>query len=212
MELKISSNEKSKYSVTGAVKELLRNRRSKMLLRTKLNYTEESDSLEITSEEPIERVAALLGLAAKYIDAEVIYDAQINTDIKLFRERELQFEEFSSKAKDIKANNCIEADFDMFTNLLTEYMTNRRLYPLQLLSAYHLAFSQSGCNFSVPGAGKTSIVYGAYTYLKNIDSGNPKKVDKIIIIGPLSSFGPWELEFEECLKIKNNTSMAIHPN
>ncbi|RXG19121.1 SNF2 family DNA or RNA helicase [Leeuwenhoekiella aestuarii] len=204
MQLNISINNESKYSVTGAIKELLNNRRSKMLLRTKLSYEIEDKTLIINSDDPIERVAELLSLAAKYINAEVNYDTQINSDIKLFREKELQFEEFTSKAKDIKANNCITEDFDNFTNVLIQNMTERRLYPLQLLSAYHLAFSQSGCNFSVPGAGKTSIVYGAYTYLKNLPTDNPKKIDKIIIIGPLSSFGPWELEFEECFGRKVN--------
>lgn len=52
--------------------------------------------------------------------------------------------------------------------------------------------------FSVPGAGKTSIVYGAYTYLKNRPQDDLKQVDRLLIIGPLSSFGPWENEYEEC--------------
>jgi len=205
MQLKISTNQNSKYTVTGSVQELMRNRRSKMLLRTKLSFEEDSNTLLIESDDSIERVAALLGLAAKYIGAEVTYDTQVSADIQQFRERELQFEEFSGKAKEIKANNCVRKDFNEFTNVLFEHMLNRRLYPLQLLSAYHLAFSQSGCNFSVPGAGKTSIVYGAYTYLKNIAASNPKKIDKIIIIGPLSSFGPWELEYQECFGHKPNS-------
>ena len=44
----------------------------------------------------------------------------------------------------------------------------RKLYPLQMLSAFHMAFSQHSCNFAVPGSGKTSIVYGAYAYLKSL--------------------------------------------
>lgn len=198
MQLRISSNEKSKYFVIGAIPELLHNRRSNMLLRSKLTFTEELDTLIINSNEPIERVAYLLGLAAKYIGAEVVYDTQITSDIQHFRERELHFEESSLKAKEIKSNNCVKEDFENFANILIERMPKRRLYPLQLLSAYHLAFSQCGCNFSVPGAGKTSVVYGAYTYLKSLSSQSPKKIDKIIIIGPLSSFGPWELEYQEC--------------
>jgi len=198
MILKISSTERTKYAVTGAVSELLLNRRSRMLLRTKLEFVEESGTLLIDSEESIERVAQLLGLAAKFIGAEVVYDDSVSLDIQQFKDRELQFEEFSSKAKEIKANNCNISDFKHFSQVLADELTSRRLYPLQLLSAYHLAFSQNGCNFSVPGAGKTSIVYGAYTFLKNLDSNHPKNVDKILIIGPLSAFGPWELEFEEC--------------
>ena len=61
-----------------------------------------------------------------------------------------------------------------------------------------MAFSQNACNFSVPGAGKTSIVYGAYAYLHNLPEDDPKHIDRLLIVGPLSSFGPWEAEYEEC--------------
>ena len=77
-------------------------------------------------------------------------------------------------------------------------MRNRTLYELQMLAAYHLAFSQNACNFSVPGAGKTSVVYGAYAYLHNLNEDDPKKVDRILIISPLNAFAPWEMEYEEC--------------
>lgn len=75
-------------------------------------------------------------------------------------------------------------------------------YPLQMLSAYHLAFSQNACNFSVPGAGKTSIVYGAYAYLKKLPADSLKKVDRLLIISPLNAFGPWELEYAECFGVE----------
>lgn len=109
---------------------------------------------------------------------------------------------FSKQAKEIRNNNCSVDDFAEFTKSLAQNMKKRTLYSLQLLSAYHLAFSQNACNFSVPGAGKTSIVYGAYTYLKNLSEDNPKHVNRILIIGPLSSFGPWENEYEECFGVK----------
>jgi predicted LPLAT superfamily acyltransferase len=50
-----------------------------------------------------------------------------------------------------------------------------------------MAFSQKSCNFSVPGAGKTTIVYAAYTYLRSVNDID-KKVDKLVVIGPKSSF------------------------
>lgn len=43
-----------------------------------------------------------------------------------------------------------------------------------------------------------NTVYGAYAYLHSLPEENPKHVDRLLIVGPLSSFGPWELEFEEC--------------
>ena len=68
-QLILSSSLESKYVLTGAVNLLLSNKRARSLLKVKLKITEEDDRIIIDSEEPIERVAHLLGLAAKYINA-----------------------------------------------------------------------------------------------------------------------------------------------
>ncbi len=114
------------------------------------------------------------------------------------------FEEFSLKAKNIRNNIHAGNDFKNFTSTVSKKLT-RELYPLQLLSSYHLAFAQNACNFSVPGAGKTSIVYGAYSYLKSLPIDNPKHVDRLLIISPLSAFSPWKNEYIECFG--KNTSV-----
>ena len=200
-ELKISFIEGNSYRIEGAIEELLTNKRAKMMLRSQLAYREEGGALIVENEDGIEQVASILKLVAGYIGATIVYDDKTSSDIAEFKTREEDFARFSKEAKDIKENHCNPAEFKEFTDVLDEKMPCRHLYPLQLLSAYHLAFSQNGCNFSVPGAGKTSIVYGAYTYLKNTSDAS-KKVDKILIIGPLSSFGPWENEYEECFGVK----------
>lgn len=53
---------------------------------------------------------------------------------------------------------------------------------------------KNAANFSVPGAGKTSMIYGVFAYL-NSDEINT--VDKIVMIGPKNSFLSWKLEFKE---------------
>lgn len=108
------------------------------------------------------------------------------------------FKIFSDRARRIWNNDVDISEFKAFKESLEKHLPNRRLYDKQLLAAFHLAFSQNACNFSVPGAGKTSIVYGAYTYLRNLPKDHPKYVNKLLIIGPLSSFGPWEDEYQEC--------------
>lgn len=118
---------------------------------------------------------------------------------------EEKFSEFAEKARLIRDNHCNHADFQAFIDSVSEHLKNRSLYELQLLSAYHLAFAQNACNFSVPGAGKTSVVYGAFAYLSNLDKNDKKYVDKLLIISPLSAFGPWELEYEECFGEKPST-------
>lgn len=107
------------------------------------------------------------------------------------------FKDFSIKAKNIRNNKHAGNDFKDFIDVVERKLV-RSLYKLQLLSAYHLAFSQNACNFSVPGAGKTSTVYGAYAYLKSLSLDNVKKVDRLLIISPLAAFAPWKNEFKEC--------------
>ena len=113
-------------------------------------------------------------------------------------DRQRQFVEFSEQARRIWNYEFDSSDFAFFVSTVRNRLTSRSLYDLQLLSAFHLAFSQNACNFSVPGAGKTSVVYAAYAYLSSLDFSNPKSVNKILVIGPLSSFRPWEDEFEKC--------------
>ncbi|ETP67313.1 hypothetical protein G159_19395 [Planococcus glaciei CHR43] len=144
-----------------------------------------------------EKVISNLSDYFKKKNIEMLLDETSNQNLKTLFEDEENFHEFSLKAKQIWENNLEFEEFKNFCTILEENMT-RKLYRLQLLSAYHLAFSQNACNFSVPGAGKTSIVYGAYAYLKSFENNHPKFVDKILVIGPLSSFGPWENEYKEC--------------
>ena len=61
-----------------------------------------------------------------------------------------------------------------------------------------MAFAQNSCNFAVPGAGKTSIVYAAYSYLKSLPATDKKHVDNLLVVGPLSSFQPWKEEYKAC--------------
>jgi SNF2 family DNA or RNA helicase len=114
-----------------------------------------------------------------------------------------QFEIFSEKARSIRNNEFdkypeLIQDFDKFQSVVRSELKGRTLYKLQLLSSFHLAFAQNACNFAVPGAGKTSIVYGAYAYLKSLPDNHSRHVDKLMVIGPLSSFAPWENEYIDC--------------
>ena len=114
-----------------------------------------------------------------------------------YREKE-NFKEFSTKAKGIWNNEVNEKEFRSFKQSVETQLVGRTLYDKQLLAAFHLAFSQNACNFSVPGSGKTAIVYAAFSYLKHLPKEDPKYINKLLVIGPLSSFGPWEDEYFLC--------------
>lgn len=161
------------------------------------NVTDDRIIIPVGDSEPFAVMSNISSMLTKYGFSESQSESSERV-VQDYYEEERRFTEFSKKALHIRNNECDAAEFERFTQSVSKNLTARSLYPLQLLSAYHMAFSQNACNFSVPGAGKTSIVYGAYAYLHNLPADDPKYVDRILIVGPLSSFGSWELEYEEC--------------
>ena len=162
--------------------------------------TEDTPNESDDKESQYEAIKRLLGkFEIEYVKTEDAESFLVSID-----QENKNFEEFSLKAKNIRNNQHVGNDFKDFVSVL-EKKLKRELYTLQLLSAYHLAFAQNSCNFSVPGAGKTSIVYGAYAYLKGLPPDDVKYIDRLLIICPLSAFSPWENEYKECFG--KNTSI-----
>lgn len=207
----ISSIDSDHILLSGDTAEIKADSWAMMYMSDYLDYSfRNNNSIEITIHDNLQKTLdRIKKLASKYINAEIIYDEAINSEVLDYKRIDEEFQEFSQKALAIRENDCLIGDFQAFKDSLLENMKARILYPLQLLSAYHLAFSQNVCNFSVPGSGKTSVVYGAYTYFKNLPVDDHKHVDNILIVGPLSSFGPWELEYKECFGVTTNAKRLI---
>jgi SNF2 family DNA or RNA helicase len=110
---------------------------------------------------------------------------------------ERRFAIFSKDASDIWHRQIDTEAFRSFVSIVERDCPGRTFYRKQLLSAFHLAFAQNACNFSVPGAGKTSIVYAAYAFLKSLPTDNEKAINRLLIVGPLSSFKVWEDEYKD---------------
>tara|TARA_Y100001936_G_scaffold149668_1_gene146078 strand:+ start:1925 stop:3991 length:2067 start_codon:yes stop_codon:yes gene_type:complete len=63
---------------------------------------------------------------------------------------------------------------------------------------------QGIANFSVPGAGKTVMTYATFNELKRKDI-----IDQLWVIGPVTSFKPWEDEYETIFGKVSNISEKI---
>lgn len=122
-------------------------------------------------------------------------DASSDSVISHAQEEAEKFDLFAKKAFEIRNNNIVKEELKNFIGVLDTNEFKRQLKPFQLLAAYHLAFSQNACNFSVPGSGKTTTVLAAYELLKHIDD-DKKQVDKILVICPLSAFFAWRNEYK----------------
>lgn len=83
----------------------------------------------------------------------------------------------------------------------------RVLKPYQYLGINHLIAVNNGANFSVPGSGKTTMVYGAYDIWKELN-----QIDKILVIGPINSFCVWESEYKECFGKEIRSTRLIGNN
>ena len=76
-------------------------------------------------------------------------------------------------------------------------LTARELKESQMWDSFFLYKMKRSSNFSVPGAGKTATVLGAYAYLKS-----KNKIDRIVVIAPKNAIDSWKNEFQIILHEK----------
>jgi SNF2 family DNA or RNA helicase len=189
------------FILSGDTESALNNRRMLFSLK-KLGYDRNNVNVIIpyNKDTQIEVLQRLQELLKKFNFTEEKSQETQDSLEAFYREQET-FKEFSNKAKTIRNYTFDELEQDErfadFCQIVSQKFVTRKPGNFQWLSSFHMAFAQKSCNFSVPGAGKTTIVYAAYAYLKSTqDMG--KKVNKLVVIGPLSSFAPWENEHEAC--------------
>lgn len=200
-----SNEDNTLLTVTGDIAGIFANRRASRFVKDTMKYSLSDESLIVKVEDDINKAIDRIKRICEYTQSELVFSKTVSEAVNNYALEEEKFFEFAEKARLIRDNECDKKDFKDFVDSVSVNLKNRSLYELQLLSAYHLAFAQNACNFSVPGAGKTSIVYGAFAYLSSLSPENKKYVDKLLIISPLSAFGPWENEYEECFGEKPST-------
>ena len=71
--------------------------------------------------------------------------------------------------------------------------TKRELKPFQLRDLSHLLSLSNGANFSVPGAGKTTVTFALHILTRNSDQ-------HFIVTAPKSAFQAWNDVVDECME------------
>lgn len=106
---------------------------------------------------------------------------------------DLEIEKRNSLGIAIKQRDSIIINqFESFKEIVNSLMI-RKMMDSQLWDSFHAVCMKASANFSVPGAGKTTVAYGAFAYLNYLGL-----IDKIVMIGPISSFNAWKEEFVAC--------------
>ncbi len=94
------------------------------------------------------------------------------------------------RGQEFKNGEFDQADFADHLKFLTSKIP-RKLKEHQVKASYHLWLIGNGANFSVPGAGKTSVVLSVYERLRLAG-----EVNVLLVVGPPACFGPWKNEFK----------------
>lgn len=98
------------------------------------------------------------------------------------------------------AGLTIKAQDPRWTNELAKFKSvldveiTRPLKKQQLEASFYLATMKRAANFSVPGAGKTAMMYGTFAYFS---SSSINLVNRLVVVCPLNAFEAWRKEFHE---------------
>ena len=111
------------------------------------------------------------------------YDDKAQEQIKIIEGEKADFEKFKKIAIKIKNQPQSKLKIPFIKKALKSY---------QIPAVIHATSLDASANFSVPGSGKTWMAYATYFIEKS-----RKNVNKLLIVGPNSSFKPWENEYLE---------------
>lgn len=117
-----------------------------------------------------------------------VFDASSEDLVKQFSENFRSVAQQGSATQEFATNEAID-------NALTiagwDHL-KRKLRPYQSDNLRQLISLANGANFSVPGAGKTTVSFALHLLLHD-------KVDFLIVVGPSSAYPAWQGVMSECL-------------
>ncbi len=110
----------------------------------------------------------------------------------IIKQKQYAINEHKTAGQTIKKfDNRWSNEVDEFERILNNEIT-RPLIGQQIQASFYLAKMKRAANFSVPGAGKTAMMYGAYAYLS---SEEINQVERILVVCPLNAFEAWRTEY-----------------
>lgn len=120
----------------------------------------------------------------------------LNFRFRPLGEAESKLKEFASQVKQARSQR------DTLTTLLTSDeiekkleelgFTKRKLKPFQLRDLSHLLSLSNGANFSVPGAGKTTVTFALHTLTR-------KPHQHLVVVAPKAALQAWIDIVAECM-------------
>ena len=100
--------------------------------------------------------------------------------------------------------SCDRTDYEDYTDELRTRGFVRPLRPFQQRALDRLVAMRNGADFSVPGAGKTTVALALYAVLRERGI-----VDAMVVVAPPSAFESWRLELDTCFARRRRPALAV---
>lgn len=131
-------------------------------------------------------IANDLSRLRKEFSFKTTYNDAARRHLQRYREEVLAVraaaDRFTLRIEESKVQTCLEE----------QGFTKRELTKAQLRDTAKIVSLRNGANFSVPGAGKTTVALAAYLLTKNEDT-------HLLIIAPKNAFGAWDEVIVDCM-------------
>lgn len=154
-------------------------------IKSRVTYTTIENIIEVTRKRAERKGIQVLVSDAVYeflarnkysIEQYKILGSIFKDDIKTFPDKKYnEYKEFAS---------------------IVQNEVERPLYELHLKAAFYEYQMARAANFSVPGAGKTAMILGVFAYLNRKNAPKNDKIDRILVVSPISAFSSWKSEFK----------------
>lgn len=169
----------------------LTSRKVMRLLERYKSYFIDLDNLTLSPDLNYIELTELIGKLNAKLDTDIEIDSEIQAFIAQNR---YAINEQKVAGLTIKAyDERWQVELSRFEMIVNQEIT-RPLKVQQVQASFFLAIMKRAANFSVPGAGKTAMMYGAFAYLSAPDVD---EVNKLLVISPLNAFEAWRTEYQE---------------
>lgn len=152
-------------------------------------FSQIAERIWVLSGENALNVIAKVASYLKAQDLKFKMDEALATDFAELEDSRTMLSEAMQSGMELKEGNIPSTPTGDFLNFINDELP-RQLKPHQTKAALHLLLVQNAANFSVPGAGKTTVVLAVFAWLKKLGV-----VDSLFVVGPPSCFRPWRDEF-----------------
>lgn len=166
---------------------------AKRKLKTYLSYFKDKDQLIFNDEITYIQIEKLINKLNKRLEKKGYPTVKLSQKYQEFiNQSKYYIKEQSDAGLTIKNGDYRwNKELNDFCQIVSHEIS-RPLKKEQERASFFLTKMKRAANFSVPGAGKTAMMYGAFAYLS---SPQIDEVDKLFVVCPLNAFEAWRKEF-----------------